>query len=72
LLLSLVSFAQEGTASYSYYGIGDVRFKGTVENRSMGVAVEQDSIHINLQNPASFANLKMTTLLSEERIIRRH
>jgi predicted ATPase len=22
---------------------------------------EQDSIHINLQNPASFANLKMTT-----------
>jgi hypothetical protein len=36
LLLSLVSFAQEGTASYSYYGIGDVRFKGTVENRSMG------------------------------------
>jgi hypothetical protein len=31
-----------------------------------GVAVEQDSIHINLQNPASFANLKMTTLLSEE------
>jgi hypothetical protein len=63
LLLSLVSFAQEGTASpYSYYGIGDVRFKGTVENRSMaGVAVEQDSIHINLQNPASFANLKMTT-----------
>jgi hypothetical protein len=34
-----------------------------------GVAVEQDSIHINLQNPASFANLKMTTLLSEERIM---
>jgi long-subunit fatty acid transport protein len=63
LLLSLVSFAQEGTSSpYSYYGIGDVRFKGTVENRSMaGVAVEQDSIHMNLQNPASFANLKMTT-----------
>jgi long-subunit fatty acid transport protein len=62
LLLSLVSFAQEGTSSpYSYYGIGDVRFK-TVENRSMaGIAVEQDSIHINLQNPASFANLKFTT-----------
>jgi hypothetical protein len=63
LLLSLVSFAQEGTSSpYSYYGIGDIRFKGTVESRSMaGIAVEQDSIHINLQNPASFANLKMTT-----------
>ena len=63
LLLSLVSFAQEGTSSpYSFYGIGDVRFKGTVESRSMaGVAVEQDSIHINLENPASFANLKLTT-----------
>jgi hypothetical protein len=60
-------FAQEGTSSpYSYYGIG-IRFKGTVENRSMaGVAVEQDSIHINLQNPASFANLKMTTFALEE------
>lgn len=63
LLLSLISFAQEGTSSpYSFYGIGDIRFKGALENRSMaGVAVEQDSIHINLQNPASFANLKLTT-----------
>ncbi|MFV8373376.1 hypothetical protein [Flavobacterium sp. LB2P74] len=63
LLLSLVSFAQEGTSSpYSFYGIGDVRFKGTLENRSMaGVVVEQDSIHMNLQNPASYANLKWTT-----------
>src|SRR3970040_1308253 len=63
LLLSLVSFAQQGTSSpYSFYGIGDIRFKGTVENRSMaGVAVEQDSIHINLENPASFASLKYTT-----------
>ncbi|TDE45427.1 hypothetical protein E0I26_05595 [Flavobacterium rhamnosiphilum] len=63
LLLSLVSFAQEGTSSpYSFYGIGDVRFKGTLENRSMaGVAVEQDSIHMNLQNPASYASLKWTT-----------
>ena len=63
LLLSLVSFAQEGTASpYSFYGIGDIRFRGTLENRSMaGIAVEQDSIHINLQNPASYASLKLTT-----------
>jgi hypothetical protein len=28
-----------------------------------GVAVEQDSIHMNIQNPASYANLKLTTLL---------
>jgi long-subunit fatty acid transport protein len=63
LLLSLVSFAQEGTSSpYSFYGIGDIRFKGTLENRSMaGVGVEQDSIHLNLENPASYANLKLTT-----------
>jgi long-subunit fatty acid transport protein len=63
LLLSLASFAQEGTASpYSFYGIGDIRFKGTLESRSMaGVAVEQDSIHLNLENPASYSNLKLTT-----------
>jgi hypothetical protein len=36
LLLSVVSFAQQGTASPSYYGIGDVRYKGTAEIRSMG------------------------------------
>ena len=64
LLLSLVSFSQEGTSSpYSYYGIGDVRFKGTAENRSMGgVSVFPDSIHINLQNPAQLATLKLTSL----------
>ncbi len=63
LLISFVSFAQQGTASpYSFFGIGDARFKGTLENRSMaGVAVEQDSIHLNLDNPASYASLMQTT-----------
>ncbi len=63
LLFSFTSFAQQGTASpYSFFGIGDVRYKGTAEMRSMaGIGVEQDSIHINLDNPASFANLKLTT-----------
>lgn len=63
LLISFVSFAQQGTASpYSFFGIGDVRFKGTLENRSMaGVAVEQDTIHLNLENPASYASLLQTT-----------
>lgn len=63
LLFALISFAQEGTSSpYSFYGIGDVKFKGTVENRSMGgLSIIGDSIHVNLQNPASFANLKYTT-----------
>ncbi|SHF92106.1 hypothetical protein [Flavobacterium defluvii] len=63
LLISFVSFAQQGTSSpYSFYGIGDTRFKGTLENRSMaGVAVEQDSIHLNIENPASYASLGQTT-----------
>lgn len=63
LLVSFVSFAQQGTASpYSFYGIGDSRFKGTLEFRSMaGVAVEQDSIHLNIDNPASYASLGQTT-----------
>ncbi|CAD0001542.1 hypothetical protein [Flavobacterium salmonis] len=63
LLISFVSFAQQGTASpYSFYGIGDIKFKGTLENRSMGgVSVEQDSIHLNVENPASYASLMQTT-----------
>ena len=63
ILLSLHSFAQAGTASpYSFYGIGDVKFKGTVENKSMGgLGILPDSIHINLQNPASLSSLKLTT-----------
>jgi long-subunit fatty acid transport protein len=63
LLISFANYAQQGTASpYSYYGIGDIRYKGALENRSMGgIGVEQDSIHLNFQNPASFAALKLTT-----------
>ncbi|GIZ09112.1 hypothetical protein [Flavobacterium sp. UMI-01] len=63
LFTGLLSFAQEGTSSpYSFYGVGEVRFKGTAEVRAMGgIAVEQDSIHINLENPASFSNLKLTS-----------
>jgi hypothetical protein len=59
---SIIAFAQEGTTSpYSFYGIGEVRFKGTQDIRAMGgVGVMQDSIHINLENPASYAGLKQT------------
>ncbi len=62
LLFSLAVFAQEGTSSpYSFYGIGDIKFKGSVENRSMGsLSVFPDSIHINIQNPAHLASLKLT------------
>ena len=63
LFFSLVLIAQEGTSSpYSFYGIGDIKFKGTVENRSMGgISVFPDSIHMNLQNPAHLASLKLTS-----------
>lgn len=63
LLICSYSFAQEGSVSpYSYYGTGDQRFKGTVENRSMGgISVYSDSIHLNLNNPASLGKLRLTT-----------
>ncbi|MEO8236127.1 MAG: outer membrane beta-barrel protein [Flavobacterium sp.] len=63
ILLSLHSFAQEGTASpYSFYGIGNIKFQGTVENKSMGgLGILPDSIHVNLQNPASLSALKLTS-----------
>jgi len=63
LFLSFISFAQEGTSSpYSYYGLGEMKFKGTVENRSMGgLSVFPDSIHINLQNPAFYSQLKLVS-----------
>lgn len=55
-ILSSCAFAQQGTASpYSFYGIGSLTFKGTVENRSMGgINVYLDSIHVNLRNPAAY------------------
>ncbi|RZJ72633.1 MAG: hypothetical protein EOO45_10745 [Flavobacterium sp.] len=63
ILISGAAMSQENNSSpYSYYGIGDTKFKGTVENRSMGgLSIQPDSIHINLQNPASYSHLKFTT-----------
>lgn len=59
---AFIAEAQENVSSpYSYYGIGLTNFKGTVENRSMGgLSIFADSIHINMQNPASYGRLKMT------------
>ena len=56
-IFAIHSYGQEGTASpYSFYGIGNLKFKGTVENRSMGgLSIYSDSIHVNLRNPASYA-----------------
>ena len=63
LLTGIIAFAQNSTSSaYSFYGIGDIKFKGTVENRSMGgLSFLRDSIHLNLQNPASLSRLLYTT-----------
>ena len=57
-IISSCAYAQTGTASpYSFYGIGTLRYKGTVENRSMGgMGVYLDSIHVNLRNPAAYVS----------------
>jgi long-subunit fatty acid transport protein len=62
-LFSLQTLAQEGTASpYSFHGVGDVKFRGNVDNRSMGgIGILNDSIHINLQNPAALSSIRFTT-----------
>ena len=55
VVISSIATAQESTSSpYSFYGLGSLKFKGTVENRSMGgISVYSDSIHINLRNPST-------------------
>ncbi|MFD0863688.1 hypothetical protein ACFQ1M_15850 [Sungkyunkwania multivorans] len=57
------AFSQEGTASpYSFNGIGELKFKGTEENRMMGgLGIYADSIHLNINNPASLGKLQLTT-----------
>lgn len=63
LFLCLTGFitAQEGTTSpYSFYGVGTQKFRGTMENRAMGgLGIFSDSIHINLQNPAAYSELRL-------------
>ena len=69
--VALNTFAQEGTSSpYSFYGIGSLKFKGTVENRSMGgLSIYADSIHVNLRNPASYGGLNLQIYNNEGRPI---
>ncbi|NHM05842.1 hypothetical protein G4D82_01285 [Flavobacterium sp. CYK-4] len=63
LLCSMVTMAQQSTSSpYSFYGIGDIKFKGTAENRLMGsISMFPDSTHVNIQNPAAYPSLNLTT-----------
>ena len=62
LLESTVVFSQSGTASpYSFSGLGDINFRGTQVNRFMGdLDVYNDSIHVNLNNPGAYGDLKLT------------
>ena len=73
-IISSAAFAQQGTGSpYSFYGIGSLMAKGTVENRSMGgIGVYLDSIHVNLRNPASYAtgNVKSFPFNGESRPVK--
>ena len=71
-MFAIQSYAQEGTASpYSFYGIGSLKFKGTVENRSMGgITVYSDSIHVNLSNPASYASKNLAIYNNESRPVK--
>jgi len=71
-IFTLTSYAQEGTASpYSFYGIGSLKFKGTVENRSMGgLSIYRDSIHVNMRNPASFTGPNLLMFNNESRPVK--
>lgn len=72
VLFTIYGYSQEGTASpYSFYGIGSLNFKGTVENRSMGgLSIYTDSIHVNLRNPASYAGNNLATWGNESRPVK--
>jgi hypothetical protein len=65
LILLLPNFvtAQSGSISpYSSTGLGEKNFNGTQATRHMGgLDVFTDSIHANLNNPASYGFLKVTT-----------
>jgi hypothetical protein len=62
LLITSISWSQDNTASpYSYYGLGEIKFKGTHDVRAMGgVSIFNDSIQLNIVNPASFSKLRST------------
>ena len=56
-------FAQSNTSSpYSIGGLGEIAFKGNAINKLMGgLDIVSDSLHANLNNPASLGDLKLVT-----------
>ena len=72
-IFTIQSYAQEGATSspYSFYGIGSLKFKGTVENRSMGgLSIYMDSIHMNLRNPAGYTGNNLEFYNKESRPVK--
>lgn len=71
-LVAIQNQAQESVASpYSFYGVGTLKFKGTVENVAMGgIGVYKDSIHINLQNPATYGGNNLTVFNNKSRPVK--
>lgn len=63
-LFTSILFAQENTASpYSFYGLGENKFKNTNDMNAMGgISIYSDSIHINVNNPASYSKMLLTSL----------
>ena len=62
LLFCTLTFAQNGSVSpYSFFGLGENRFRGTVENQALGgLSIFADSTALNLRNPAAFGKLGFT------------
>jgi hypothetical protein len=62
-LVALGAYGQNSTISpYSYFGIGELRAPGTIENQLMGrLSMYTDSIHLNFNNPAAYGKLRLTT-----------
>ena len=63
LFVATTSIAQQSTSSpYSLYGLGLKNFNGTIANKSMaGLSLYSDGATANLQNPASYSDLKLTS-----------
>jgi len=62
--ITRMGFSQDGSPSpYAFFGLGDPVFKGTTESIGMGgINVYTDSIHFNINTPASLTQLKFVNL----------
>ena len=63
LFVTTYSIAQQSTSSpYSLYGLGFEKFNGSIANKSMaGLSLYSDGVNANLQNPATYGDLKLTS-----------